>query len=152
MSFDFFTFKKKELYGSKLPESVEDLDVIKKEGIKVIISLEEAILEIKNNSNLANDFEHYELFITDYDIPDKKQVEEFLSILEKAKRENKPVLVHCWAGCGRTGVMLALAERFIYGVLDGKQAIENLRKVRPCAVETPSQQEFVKTFERKIKS
>ncbi|MFW9922520.1 MAG: protein-tyrosine phosphatase family protein [Candidatus Thorarchaeota archaeon] len=148
MPFDLFTFKKNELYGSKLPETLEDLETIKKEGIKVIISLEEAILEIKNSSNLAEDFEHYELFITDYDIPERKQVEKFLAIVDKAKKENKPILVHCWAGCGRTGVMLALAERFIYGVKDGTQAIENLRKVRPCAVETPNQQDFVKSYKR----
>ena len=146
MTLDVFSFKENELYGSALPETEADLVQLKELGIKVIVSFEEAILRLVENSDLEKDFEHHKLFITDFDIPQEEQVLEFLEILQKAKENKKPVLVHCWAGCGRTGVMMALAERLIYGVDDGEEAIANLRKVRPCAVETPTQTKFEKNF------
>ena len=149
MTFDVFSFKENELYGSTLPKTNDDLEQLKKIGIKIIVSFEEEILKLKSISSLGEDFEHHEIFITDFDVPNKEQVIEFLEIMLRAKEEKKPVLVHCYAGCGRTGVMLALAERLIYGVEDGMQAILNLREVRPCSVETPTQIEFVKKFEWK---
>lgn len=149
MTLDVFCFKENELYGSELPETLDDLEQLNKMGIKVIISLESAILNLKHHSSLEQNFQHHELFITDYDIPNEEQVEEFLNIVEKARKEKKPVLVHCYAGCGRTGVMLALAEKIIYKTEDGSKAIANLRKVRPCSVESKNQQEFVKSYKRK---
>ena len=152
MTLDVFCFKENELYGSELPKTIDDLEQLSELGIKVIISLEEAISNLKYHSSLEQNFEHHELFITDYDIPEKKQVEEFLDIIDKAKQEKKPVLVHCYAGCGRTGLMLAIAEKVIYGAEDGEKAIENLRKVRPCSVETLNQIQYVKNFTREKKS
>ena len=151
MTLDVFCFKENELYGSALPKTIDDLEQLSELGIKVIISLEEAILNLKFHSSLDQNFEHHELFITDYDIPEKEQVEKFLEIIENARRDKKPVLVHCYAGCGRTGVMLAIAEKIIYGNENGEKAIANLRTVRPCSVETQNQIEFVKNYTREKK-
>ncbi len=149
MTFDFYCFKENELYGSELPKTQEDLDYIKKQGIKIIISLEEAIKELAEHSTLKTDFEHIELYITDYGVPITEQIEKFLEIFSKAKEEKKPVLVHCYAGCGRTGVMLALAEKLFYNTKDGEEAIRNLKKVRPCALETSEQRTLVINYKRK---
>ncbi len=149
MTFDFYCFKENELYGSELPKTQEDLDYIKKQGIKIIISLEEAIKELAEHSTLKTDFEHIELYITDYGVPFTEQIEKFLEIFSKAKEEKKPVLVHCYAGCGRTGVMLALAEKLFYNTKDGEEAIRNLKKVRPCALETSEQRTLVINYKRK---
>ena len=143
MEFDIFTFKENELYGSEMPETQEDFEKIKKLNIKVIISFDETIKEVKEKISVPDGIEFYEIFITDMDVPEKHQVERFLKLITKLREEKKPVLVHCIAGCGRTGLMLALAEKYIYGVIDGKKAIENVRKVRPCALETPNQIDFV---------
>ena len=146
MLFDIFCYKKGELYGSGLPQSQEDLEQIKKIGIKVIISLTPEIKFLKKQIQLEESLEHYEILIPDGEVPTKQQAVKFLKILEKAKNARKPVLIHCLAGCGRAGVMLALAERFIYGTLDGKRAILNVREVRRCAIENRGQEEFILDF------
>lgn len=149
MTLDFYCFKENELYGSELPKTQEDLDYIKKQGIKVIISLEETINELAEHSTLKTDFEHIELYITDYGVPQTEQIEKFLEVFSKAKEEKKSVLVHCYAGCGRTGVMLALAEKLFYTAKDGEEAIKNLKKVRSCALETSEQRAFVINYKWK---
>jgi len=148
MTLDFYCFKENELYGSELPKTQDDLDYLKEQGIKVIISLEEEIKELAEHSTLKQDFEHVELYITDYGVPQENQIEQFLKIFAKAKEEGKPVLVHCYAGCGRTGLMLALAEKIVYKTRNGEEAIKNLKKVRPCAVETAEQRNLVIHFEK----
>ncbi len=149
MTFDFYCFKENELYGSELPKTQENLDYIKKQGIKVIISLEEEINKLAEHSTLKADFEHIELYITDFGVPKTEQIEQFLEVFSKAKEEKKPVLVHCHAGCGRTGVMLALAEKLFYNPKDGEEAIKNLKEVRPCALETSEQRALVIDYKEK---
>ncbi len=147
MGYDIYKVKDKELYGAEIPFELADLIKIKDNGIKVIISLTEEIDRINDIDYLKENFEHHRIFIEDFHTPEKKQVEDFLDIIEKSRKEKKPVLVHCIAGCGRTGLMLAIAERFIYGTKNGKTAIENIREIRPCAVENSEQESFVINFE-----
>jgi len=148
--YDIYAYKELELYGSEMPESEEDLVQIKQLGIDIIISLDNEICDHPNYKEIKTDFEHHELFITDYNIPTKKQIEQFLDIISNAIKEKKKVLVHCLAGCGRTGSMLALAERFIYGTIDGEEAIRKIRKIRPCAIETQNQYNLILKYERPV--
>ena len=52
------------------------------------------------------------------------------------------ILVHCRGGCGRTG-MIVLRIMVEFGE-DPDEALERLRKVRPCAVETKAQENWAR--------
>ncbi|NHK31029.1 MAG: hypothetical protein FK730_06730 [Asgard group archaeon] len=147
MPFDIYAYKEFELYGSEMPESEIDLDLIKNLEIQIIISLDESIQQHPNYDELKKDFEHHEIFIVDFDIPTEDQIKKIIKIITKAREEKKAVLVHCLAGCGRTGLILALAEKLIYGTEDGEKAIEKVRKIRPCALETQNQYDFVLNYQ-----
>lgn len=61
--------------------------------------------------------------------------------------EGRKIMVHCHAGLGRTG--LAIACYFLYVQLyTGRRAIEAVRKDRPGALQTRSQEMFVSIFEQ----
>ena len=52
------------------------------------------------------------------------------------------VLIHCRGGCGRSG--MAALRLMVRAGADADTALERLRKVRPCAVETPEQLEWAR--------
>ena len=52
------------------------------------------------------------------------------------------ILVHCRGGCGRSG-MIVLRIMIEFGE-DPEEALERLRKIRPCAVETEAQENWAK--------
>ena len=58
---------------------------------------------------------------------------EALAVLGQGGR----VLVHCYGGCGRSG--MAVLRLMIAAGEDADAALLRLRAVRPCAVETPAQ-------------
>ena len=50
------------------------------------------------------------------------------------------VIVHCRGGCGRTG--MAVLRLMVEAGEDGENAMDRLRGVRPCAVETSRQKDW----------
>jgi atypical dual specificity phosphatase len=138
--FQIFEHRPGELWGSSLPETDTDLQNIAEAGIKVVISLESRF-GFPDFSKYG--LEHHQISIPDFDIPSEQNVKELVSIVKAALSQKKPVLVHCLAGCGRTGTMLALIEVYIYGQADGQTAIDIVRKSRSCAIETSGQEESI---------
>ena len=52
-------------------------------------------------------------------------------------QEGGRVLAHCYGGCGRSG--MALLRLMVEAGEDAEAALDRLRRVRPCAVETEAQ-------------
>uniref|UniRef100_A0A3P9N0J0 protein-tyrosine-phosphatase n=1 Tax=Poecilia reticulata TaxID=8081 RepID=A0A3P9N0J0_POERE len=88
----------------------------------------------------------------DHDVP--YETAGILDLLDRARSsqgaESSPVLVHCSAGCGRTGVVCALD--YIHDLLVTKKITEDfsvldlvleLRRQRPSAVQTKDQYGFI---------
>ena len=65
--------------------------------------------------------------------------------MEESKKQNEPVLVHCAMGCGRTGLLLT-AYLMKFEHKDWETALLELRDVRPCAVESSIQLNFLSTL------
>jgi ADP-ribosyl-[dinitrogen reductase] hydrolase len=92
----------------------------------------------------GREIEWFHLPIVDVSIPDERFEQEWKGAgnkLRKILREGGAVLVHCRGGLGRAGTIAArlLVE---LGIAPPK-AIANVRAVRPGAIETREQEEFV---------
>ncbi len=83
--------------------------------------------------------------ITDYQPPTPEQAADAVAFIQQQRAAGRTVVVHCAGGCGRTGTILALylmaAHQF-----DGAEALERLREIRACFVETTGQEEFVLSY------
>lgn len=131
------------LAGSARPGSTDHLSVDLQEmaasGIGVLVTLTESSFSpaIVREAGL----DYYHLPVVDYSPPSEKQFAEFVRIVEKQKEGNTAkkgaVLVHCAAGIGRTGSMIA--AYLISQGYSAEQAIQEVRRKRPGSIETNAQ-------------
>lgn len=145
---DIFAFMNDQIFGGSLPKNDEDIQAIIAKGIDVVISFEVPSISIED----AN-IEHIPLFIKDFGIPSEEQVKKFLSIIKERLNQNKKILVHCYAGCGRTGLMLVLISLELFHK-DLKSTLQQLLEVRPCSTEVihnPIQSRFLKEYAERLK-
>ncbi|WP_050026746.1 dual specificity protein phosphatase family protein [Verrucomicrobium sp. BvORR034] len=117
----------------------DELPVLWHSGIRAIVGL----LNIPGAPETFRSagFDYCWLPIVDGGIPTREQFDEFLRFMRRQAASRHLVAAHCVAGLGRTGVLLAA-----YLVAQGQapqSAVLAVRSVRPGAVETRRQVEFL---------
>jgi atypical dual specificity phosphatase len=136
------------LAGMGRPESAEELDWLRRQGIQVILSLSEDPLrrDWVNNAGLMAVHEP----VTDMEAPTQEQLDRCIKVISRAIDSKMGVAVHCTAGLGRTGVVLAcyLASKD----LSADNAIARIRRLRPGSIETQEQADAVVEFARRRQS
>ncbi|MBS3793898.1 MAG: dual specificity protein phosphatase family protein [Candidatus Thorarchaeota archaeon] len=139
MKMSLFEYKPGRIYGGSLPQE-RDLIRIRGSDIDVVISLE---TDYPLPDFEGHGLEHYELPLREFGIPSDEDVIRFIRLLKDVFSQGKTVLVHCFAGCGRTGTMLALAELYLFEEDTATGAIKKVRSIRPCAIETTGQENVI---------
>lgn len=125
----------------------DDLAFLRGQGIGGIVSLTEFPLPDQTVERCG--FRYLHLPVPDYAAPTLGQIEAFLRFLH-AGRDDGAVAVHCAAGQGRTGTMLACA--LVDLGLPADEAIRLVRKVRSPSIDTEAQEAMVHQFELVKKS
>ncbi|VIO94021.1 Uncharacterized protein BM_BM2274 [Brugia malayi] len=111
-------------------------DYFRTHNISTIIRLNKRMYDAKRFLDAG--FEHVDLFFVDGSVPSDEIVERFINVVDSAKGG---VAVHCKAGLGRTGTLIACWLMKEYGVT-AAESIAWLRICRPGSVIGP-QQEFL---------
>jgi atypical dual specificity phosphatase len=129
------------------PSEPEDLLWLRQHGIEVLLSLTEDRLRrdwIEDAGLLV-----FHEPLEDMEPPSQEQLDRCVSAILRANERNMGVAVHCGAGLGRTGVVIA--AYFVTKGLTAGNAIARIRRLRPGSIETDEQAAAVELFARRTR-
>ncbi|XP_076267935.1 dual specificity protein phosphatase 23-like [Rhynchophorus ferrugineus] len=136
------------LAATSCPETVNQLDFLRKEGIHHLVTLSpDHVPPITNYNGLQWSY----IPIIEFEAPSLDDIENFITICKKAREKQQAIAVHCRAGRGRTGVMIACY--FVYFQdMSPDTAIAQIRALRPWSVETYAQEASVRHYRDHLRS
>ena len=150
----YYTIEGGRLAGLPGPAFMEwDFGRLKRMGYSVVVSLECSRLNTVEIEEAG--FEHRKICVEDFASPTFDQMDEFMDYVGRKLGEGKKVLVHCYAGRGRTGTMLAA-----YLIHEGMAADAAIREIREKAhraygtvvgVIEPEQEETLRHYEHRVR-
>ena len=128
--------------GGALTACEDELPALHSAGVRAVVSL----------LNIPSDAAVYEsagfafkcLPVPDGGAPTAEQAQDFIAFVDRQLADHRPVAVHCEAGLGRTGTMLAT---YLISRGDSPElAISRVRAAERSAVETLRQIQFLEQF------
>lgn len=144
---EFSWVDKPRLAALALPDA-EDLVWLRLNGIDVVITLTEDPLPRRYVNDAGMMAIH--LPVPDLQAPTEDQLQQAVDAIARAAQSGMAVAVHCTAGKGRTGTVLA--AYFVNQGLSADAAIRRVRNLRRGSIETPEQEEAIVEFARKRKA
>jgi atypical dual specificity phosphatase len=141
----FYWVEKPLLAGMARPEYEEDLEWLRHQGIQVLVSLTED--PPRRDWTNASSLLVFHVPINDMDAPTQGEFDRCVSAIDKAISNNMAVVVHCGAGLGRTGTVLA--AYLVHKGTAAQVAIDRIRELKPGSIETDEQFEAVVEFARR---
>ena len=127
------------------PSGADDLAWLREQGVEVLLSLTEE--RPRRDWIDAAGLLVYHEPLEDMEPPTQDQLDRCVSAIVRANERKMGVAVHCGAGLGRTGVVLA--AYFVTRGLNAANAIARIRRLRPGSIETDEQAAAVELFARR---
>ena len=138
---------KPHLAALAYPDSAADLKWLRRNGVEILISLTESPIrrDWVNEAGMMV----VNVPVPDMEPPSDRQLDHLLDTIRKANASRMGVAVHCGAGLGRTGTVLA--AYLVANGMNPKEAVAKIRDLRPGSVETAEQERAIESFARRIR-
>ena len=135
-----------KLAGSGIPTSIDEVQWVIKQGVKSIVTIREESLD----ESWIKDVNYLHVLSNDMSVPEFVDLVHAVDFIHRRITNNEPVLVHCLAGMGRTGVILA-CYLVKYQKMSASEATEKVREERPGSIQSYPQEEIIFRFEKSLK-
>ena len=135
-----------KLAGSGIPTSIDEVQWVIKQGVKSIVTIREESLD----ESWIKDVNYLHVLSNDMGIPEFNDLIYAVDFIHRKITNNEPVLVHCLAGLGRTGTLLA-CYLIKYQKMSANEATEKVREERPGSIQSYPQEEIIFRFEKFLK-
>ena len=134
-----------KLAGSGMPTTSDELDWILKQGVKSIVTMTENSLP----DSWIKDVNYLHVPTPDLTAPDMDRIDTAVEFIHEQITNNEAVMVHCAAGMGRAGTILA-CYLVKYQKHSAKDAIQKIRKERPGSIQSDVQEMAIGFYEKHI--
>ena len=136
-----------KLAGSGIPTSLHEFDWLLTQGVKSIVTMTENPLP----DEWTNKIDYLHVPTADFHAPDMEGIDSAVEFIQNQIKNEQSVMVHCAAGLGRAGTILACY--FIkYQNYSSKDAIEKIRKERPGSIQSDVQELAISYYEKYVRN
>lgn len=126
-------------------ETMLDLRYLKDVGITDLLSLTEEMFNPMKAKALGLEVSHFP--IRDMSVPSLQAAKQFCLDLDQKIEVQKTIAIHCKAGLGRTGTMLAVYYLWLAkGQKTAQQAIDHIRGLNHLMIQSKEQADFLEQF------
>jgi len=125
----------------------EDARFLKEKGVTAVVSLAESPLDEEALGECGFKYHHFP--VRDGARPSLAAMRAIVETIARLIDDGETVAVHCAAGLGRTGTVLALY--LVHTGLSAEEAMKAVREREPLAIENERQEEAVAEYEAFLK-
>jgi len=136
-----------KLAGSGMPTSFDEFDWILKQGVKSIVTMTEDALP----ENWVSEIGYLHVPTPDLTAPDMEKIDTAVDYIHKNISDNQAVMVHCAAGMGRAGTILA-CYLVKYQKYSSEDAIKKIRKERPGSIQSEIQELAITFYQKHVRN
>ncbi|MCS5530512.1 MAG: dual specificity protein phosphatase 23 [Candidatus Nitrosopelagicus sp.] len=134
-----------KLAGSAIPTSKDEIKWVQEQGVKSIVTIREEPLA----DEWIKDVNYLHVMSNDMGVPEFDDLIHTVDFIHRRITHNEFVLVHCLAGLGRTGTILA-CYLVKYQNMTADEATQKVREERPGSIQSYPQEEIIFRFEKSL--
>ncbi len=134
-----------KLAGSAIPTSKDEIKWVQEQGVKSIVTIREEPLV----DEWIKDVNYLHVMSNDMGVPEFDDLIHTVDFIHRRITNNEFVLVHCLAGLGRTGTVLA-CYLVKYQNTSTEEAIQKVREERQGSIQSYPQEEIIFRFEKSL--
>lgn len=133
------------LAGSGIPTTKSEFEWLLNQGVKSVVTMTEESLP----KSWAQNVQYKHTPTPDMTAPTPEDIDKTVDFIHQSISARKPVMVHCAAGLGRAGTILA-CYLIKYKGCDAQQAITNIRERRHGSIQSEIQEIAISMYEKHI--
>ena len=136
-----------KLAGSGIPTSLDEFEWLLTQGVKSIVTMTEKSLP----GDWTQKIDYLHIPTADFHAPNMEEIDSAVEFIQNQIQNNQSVMVHCAAGLGRAGTILACY--FVkYKKFTANEAIKKIRKERPGSIQSEVQELAIGFYEKHVKN
>jgi len=136
-----------KLAGSAIPTSIDEVQWAIDQGVKSIITVREEPLD----GSWIKGVKYLHVHSNDMGVPEFVDLVSAVDFIHNRITNDEPVMVHCLAGMGRTGTLLA-CYLVKHQKMSADEAIQKVREERPGSIQSFPQEEIIFQFAKSLEN